>query len=98
MICQKCDKKKNEHIYYEVNISGRQLILFATWFSFLILCFKSPDTHRSLLISSELKSFSVSKLRPFRFTEPKHAAPTLEVNKQSRQVIPCYIIDCLSFP
>lgn len=49
----------------------------ATCFSCLIRCLRSADTHSSLLISSELKSLRVKQLRPFKFTGPREAAPTL---------------------
>lgn len=48
----------------------------------MIRCLRSPETHSSFLISSELKSFRVRQLRPFKFTEPRQAAPALEKQKK----------------
>lgn len=44
----------------------------------MIRSLRSLETHSSFLISSELKSFRVRQLRPFKFTEPRQAAPALE--------------------
>lgn len=58
---------------------------FTTCLPRLIRCFRSPDTHSSLLISSALKSFRVRKLRPCKFTEPRDAAPALQKRQQVRK-------------
>lgn len=58
--------------------SNRWTLVLVTCFSCFIRRLSSPDTHNSVLISSELKSLSVRKLRPFKSTEVKKAAPVLK--------------------
>lgn len=53
-------------------------VCYFTCFSCFILRLRSPDTHNSLLISSELKSLSVRKLRPFKLTGGQEAAAVLK--------------------
>lgn len=64
---------------FTVNLNGSDgSCRLATSLSCFIRCFRSPDTQSSFLISSELKSFSVRQLRPFKLTESREADPMLE--------------------
>lgn len=66
---------------FEIKTSVSDMDPHCTCFSCLILCFRSPDTHRRCLISSELKSFKVRKLRPLRLTGPRASAPMLQMTR-----------------